>query len=154
MFFHIIGRLTDVQTQLLTLNPSVFHFLLLLHPHTIPEAQSKYSWLQNEHRPNHPPPIANGGEWRQQRCMRPKERAPTHNDLVTTNRRPRREHHAPTTKGNNRSSKQVLRFVRSPPLIDLRSQPLSQHKDFEPARNRFNRSGQEPVQQVPLGSPV
>ena len=124
MFFHIIGRSTDLQTQLLTLNPSVFYFLFL-HPHAILEAQSKYSWLQNEHRSNHHPPAAKGKEQRLKRCAGPKERAPTHNDPATTNRRPRREHHALAIKGNDQSLKQVLRFVRRPPLIDLRSQLLS-----------------------------
>ena len=61
MLFHIIGRLTDVRNQLLTLNLSVFYFIF--HLHEIPQAQTKYPWLQNEHQLNQPPPAVKGREW-------------------------------------------------------------------------------------------
>ena len=118
------SRNTHVPTDLPSLNPSVFYFLLV-HFHEIPLPQTKRPWLQNELRPNPPPLAAKGRQGRKHKWLGPKARDPTHNGAAAANRSKPTKHYTPVTKGNDRSLKKVLRFEKRPPLIDLRSQPTA-----------------------------
>ena len=105
------SRNTYVPTDLPSLNPSVFYFLLV-HLHEIPLPQTKRPWLQNELRLNLPPLAAKGRQGRKHKWLGPKAKDTTHNGAAAANRSKPRKHYTLVTKGNDRSLKKVLRFKK------------------------------------------